>query len=55
LRQQYTDIYIADCTVSHPIRQLSEKIDVTRSKYKAPVSLSILAHPLTTFWQRNSK
>lgn len=49
MRQQYTVIYITDCTVSHPIRQLSEKIDVTRSKYKAPVRVSRLAHPLATF------
>jgi hypothetical protein len=49
LREQNTDIYIADCIVSHPIRQLSEKIDVKRSKYKAPVRVSRLTHPLTTF------
>jgi hypothetical protein len=49
LKQQYTDIYFADSTVSRPIRQLCEKIYVTSSKYKAPVRASGLAHPLATF------
>jgi hypothetical protein len=39
VKKKYIYIYIADCTVSHPIRQLSDKIDVTTNKYKVPVSL----------------
>ena len=44
MKQRYID-----CTVSHTVRQLSEKTDVAGSKYKAPVRVPRLAHPPATF------